>query len=189
MTIWEEGRLSVRGAIRVLRLDPDGVDDFNLTLDGYWRSFYAALFLLPLYIVYLQALPIPDGVSVGRYWLIEAIAYPLVWTLWPLFAIYVCASAGALRRYTTYIVIHNWAQVLLFGGQMLVVVLAFAVDPDGPGAALPVPVWMIVLGAETLIVRLALGVTWPQAILIEALSFVTALLLSLAKQFVMVGGG
>lgn len=188
MTIWEEARLSVRGAIRILRLDPDGLDDFNLTLAGYWRSFYAALFLLPLYLVYLQALPIPKGVGVGRYWLIEAINYPLAWTLWPLFAIYVCVSVGVARRYTTYIIIHNWAQVFLFGGQMLLVVLAFAVDPGGPGAGLLVPVWIAVLTAETLIVKIALGVTWPQAILIEALSFVTALILSLAKQFVMVGG-
>ncbi len=189
MTIWEEARLSVRGAIRVLRLDPDGVDDFNLTLDGYWRSFYAAMFLLPLYLVYLMNAPIPEGVSVGRYWLIEAIAYPLTWTLWPLFAIYVCARAGVLRRYTTYIIIHNWAQVLLFGGQLFLVVLAFTVDPGGPGAGLLVPVWAVVLTAETLIVRVTLGVTWPQAIVIEALSFFIALLLGLSKQFVMTGGG
>ena len=189
MSIWEEAKLSVRGVIRVLRFDPDGVDDFNLTLEGYWRSFYAALFLLPLYLVYLQAAPIPEGVGVGRYWLIEAIAYPLTWTLWPLFAIYICVSAGVARRYTTYIVIHNWAQILLFGGQLLLVVLAFAADPGGPGAGLIVPVWIAVLSVETLIVRVTLGVTWPQAIMIEALSFVTALLLSLAKQFVMTGGG
>ena len=189
MSIWKEARLSVRGAIRVLRLDADGVDDFNLTLEGYWRSFSAALFLLPLYLVYLAVLPVPDGVSIGRYWLIEAINYPLAWTLWPLLAIYICVSAGAARRYAIYIVVHNWAQIPLFGGQMLIVMLAFAADPGGPGAALLVPVWIAVLSAETLIVRLTLGVTWPQAIMIEALSFIVALLLSLAKQIVMVGGG
>lgn len=188
MDIWEEGRQSVRGSIRVMRLDTDGLKAFNLTLEGCWRSFYAALFLLPLYFVYLLNLPVPKEVSVGRFWLIEAINYPLIWTLWPLIAFYVCRGAGVPDRYTTYITVHNWSQVLLLGGQLLIILLVFAVDPAGPGASLLFLTWLAVLTAETLIVRVTLGVPWPQAVMIEGLAFVLALLLGAAKQFVMTGG-
>lgn len=189
MNIWEEARRSVRGSIRVLRFDPDALEAFNLTLEGYWRSFYAALILLPLYLVYLLTLPMPEGVGAGRYWLIEAIAYPLVWTLWPLISFYVCRSAGVPDRYTAYITVYNWAQVLLLGGQMLFAVAAFSIDPAGPGTGLLVLVWVAVLTAETLIVRFTLGVPWPNAVMIEMLAFVVALLLGVAKRYVMLGGG
>ncbi len=188
MTIWEEGRRSVRGSIRVMRLDTVGLKAFNLTLAGYWRSFYAALFLLPLYLVYLLNLPVPKGVGVGRFWLIEAINYPLVWTLWPLISFYVCRGAGVADKYATYITVHNWAQVLLLGGQLLVIVMAFAIDPAGPPASLLFLAWLAVLTAETLIVRTTLGLPWPQTVMIEGLAFAVALLLGTVKQFVMTGG-
>ena len=188
MDIWQEGRQSVRGSFRVMRLDAAGLNAFNRTLEGYWRSFYAALFLLPLYIVYLLNLPAPEGVGIGRFWLIEAIAYPLIWTLWPLIAFYVCRAAGVADRYTTYITVHNWAQVPLLGGQLLVAILAFAFDPAGPGAGLLFLVWIAVLTAETLIVRTTLGLPWPQTVMVEGLAFALALLLGAVKQFVMTGG-
>lgn len=189
MTIWEEARQSVRGSIRVLRFDPDALDAFNLTREGFWRSFYAAVILLPAYVAYLLALPIPQQVGAGRFWLIEAINYPLIWTLWPLISFYICRGAGLLEKYTTYITVHNWAQIFLLGGQLLVVLLATALDPAGPGGGLIAVTWIAVLVAETLIVRFTLGVPWPQAIMIEALAFVVALLLGTAKQFVTIGGG
>ena len=189
MGIWEEGRRSVRGSFRVMGLDAGGLKAFNLTLEGYWRSFYAAVFLLPLYVVYLLNLPLPKGVGIGQFWLIEAINYPLVWTLWPLISFYICRGAGVADKYAAYITVHNWAQVPLLGGQLLVVILAFAVDPSGPGASLLFLAWIAVLTAETLIVRTTLGLPWPQTIMIEGLAFAVALLLGTAKQFVMTGGG
>ena len=189
MNIWEEAGQSVRGSIRVLRFDPDALDAFNLTLEGYWRSFYAAAILLPLYVAYLLALPIPQEAGAGRFWLIEAINYPLIWTLWPLISFYVCRGAGLSEKYATYITVHNWAQIFLLGGQLLIVLLAIAMDPAGPGAGLVAVTWIAVLVAETLIVRFTLGVPWPQAITIEGLAFVVALLLGAAKRFVMIGGG
>ena len=189
MSIWDEARRSVRGSVRVLRFDPDALQAFNLTIEGYWRSFYAALMLLPLYLLYLLTLPMPQGVGVGRFWLIEAINYSLVWTIWPLISYYICRGAGVQDKYITYITVHNWAQILLLGGQMLLVIFAFSVYPTGPAASLLILTWIVVLAAETLIVRFTLGVPWPHAIVIQAMAFVVALLLSVVKQFVLLGGG
>ncbi len=188
MSILEEARRSTAGAVRVIRFEPGALQAFDLTVEGCWRSFRAALLLLPLYFIYLLAFPRPEGVGAGRFWLIEAIHYPLSWTLWPLIAFHICRSAGVAGRYTTYLTVYNWAQILLSGGQMALILLVFGLWPQAlPGVV--ALTWIAVQVAEARIVRFTLGVSWPQAVLIQALTFVTALLLGFFKQFVMLGGG
>jgi hypothetical protein len=40
---WTEVQLAVRGALRLARGDPRGLDFFDASIDGFWRSFRAAL--------------------------------------------------------------------------------------------------------------------------------------------------
>jgi len=189
MSVWEEAKESVRGSIRVMRMDPDALKHFNLTLEGYWRSFYAAAYLIPIYVLFLLIAPIPKGVSTERFWLIEIINYPLSWTLWPLISYYICRGAGVLDKYTTYITVYNWAQIILSGARMALIILSFALFPLALTSNLIVLTLIIVLAVEALIIRLILGVSWPQAVLIEGLAFVIALMLGVVKHYVMIGGG
>ncbi|MCY4191120.1 MAG: hypothetical protein OXC54_03630 [Rhodospirillaceae bacterium] len=189
MSVWQEAKQSVGGAVRVMRMDPNALQDFNLTIDGYWRSFYAAVYLAPIYILFLLSVPVPQDVSIGRFWLIEIINYPLNWALWPLISYYICRGAGLVDKYTTYITVYNWAQIILSGLRMALIIIAFALFPLAVTSNLIVLSLIVVLAAEALIIRLTLDVSWPQALLIESLAFVIALLLGLVKQFVMMGGG
>lgn len=189
MSIWEEAKQSVRGFIRVVRLDPDALQDFNLTIDGYWRSFYAAVYTLPIYIAFLMSTPKPKGVSDGKFWLIEAIGYPLGWALWPLLTFYICRSANVSDKYTAYVTVYNWAQIILFGGRLVILTLAFSLFPEKLGINLTLMTLFVVLAAEALIIRLVLGLSWFHALMIEALSFVVGLVLNVFKHLVMIGGG
>lgn len=187
MSIWEEAKQSVRGCVRVIRLDPDALQDFNLTEAGFWRSFYAAVYLLPLYLVHASVAQ-PKGVSDAKYWLVEAIAYPLSWTLWPLIAFYVCRSANLADRYIAYITVYNWAQILLFGGMMLVTLVSMALFPPALTVNLQIIALLVALAAEALIIRLILDVPWVQAVMIEGVVLVLAIVLDAAKHIVMLGG-
>lgn len=189
MTIWEEAKQSVRGTIRVFKLDQDALQDFNLTDDGFWRSFYAAAYLLPIYLVFVVMVPRPNEVSDGKLWLVEAINYPLLWTLWPLVAFYICRGAGFLDRYAAYITVYNWAQIILAGGRMILIILALALLPKVLVGNIVILTLIAVLAAEALILRLVLNVPWPQAIMIQLVAFVLALMLNATKHFVMIGGG
>ena len=51
---------SLRAAVRFARFDARGLQLFDITLDGYWRSFAAALLVLPLSAI-VQLLDFPQS--------------------------------------------------------------------------------------------------------------------------------
>ena len=44
---------SLYGAWRLMRLDPTGMTYFNLSADGFWRSFFAAVIVAPAYVLFV----------------------------------------------------------------------------------------------------------------------------------------
>ena len=67
------------GAYRLARLDTGGMKFFDQTIDGFWRSFYAAVIVAPLFILFLAVSYDPEKIAAGpvRYIIIEGIAYPV----------------------------------------------------------------------------------------------------------------
>ena len=47
MTFWEEAKQSTTAALQLARFDTAGMAGFNNSLDGFWRSFGAAILLAP----------------------------------------------------------------------------------------------------------------------------------------------
>lgn len=123
MSIVEESRKSIRGALRFARLDVDGIEDFNVSLDGFWRSFTAAVLCLPGYL-YLVA---SDGdlakIDPAKMWVVQTIAYTLAWTAWPLMSFYMTRAFDRGDRHLAYIIVYNWAQVIGYYAIVLVIVL------------------------------------------------------------------
>ena len=62
----EIGR-SLYGAWRLLLLDPTGVQWFELSIAGFWRSFFAAALIAPVYVimVVIGAGNVPAGAGPG----------------------------------------------------------------------------------------------------------------------------
>ena len=50
---WAELRLALAGSLRLARGDRGGLDCFDRSLDGFWRSFRAAVIVYPLYLLLL----------------------------------------------------------------------------------------------------------------------------------------
>src|SRR6266403_91977 len=86
-TAWLEVRLAMIGALRLARGDRGGLSCFDRSLDGFWRSFRAAVIGYPLYLVLLSM-----RVTVGEWErsgalliiTVETIAYVIAWTAFPL---------------------------------------------------------------------------------------------------------
>ena len=51
---WLRGRLALAGSLRLARGEPGGLSCFDRSLDGFWRSFRAAVICYPLYLVLLS---------------------------------------------------------------------------------------------------------------------------------------
>jgi hypothetical protein len=175
MTIWQEARRAIRGVLRLARFDPDALEDFNVSLDGYWRSFFAAALLLPLYLIVWLGADVPGketAVPLGRRLLIEGINYPLAWTLWPLVVFYIARAAGWGERYIAYIVAYNWTQIFSQGVMLLFAILFLpTLEP-----AAQQNLWLLMLFAflvfEAYVAKRTLNLTWFQAGAVEALLFV-----------------
>jgi hypothetical protein len=102
------------GAYRLARLDKGGLKFFDVTNQGFWNSFYAAVLVAPLYVVLLliRYSNLHEHVPLIRFFAIEAIAYVIAWVAFPLL---MASLARLLEReafYIRYIVAYNWAAVL-----------------------------------------------------------------------------
>ncbi|HTN98137.1 MAG TPA: hypothetical protein VL101_14285 [Nordella sp.] len=115
MTIVQEGLAAMRGCWRLMRRDPQADEDFNLTIDGFWRSFAMILPLLVLmYPIFISrnrfvtegALEtvVSPSLNMGRDY-----AYVIGLVLaWPLVAALLAKLLGVGQTYIRYMVIYNW---------------------------------------------------------------------------------
>ncbi|SNB64389.1 hypothetical protein SAMN07250955_10477 [Arboricoccus pini] len=114
----------IRGAFRLARRDPAAMESFDLSVDGFYRSFLAALVTAPAYA--LQAVgsllhggwptvmgpsgAVPmDGIYLG---FAQAVSYVAGWLVFPLVAILLTRLTGLTSRYVPLIVATNWSSVL-----------------------------------------------------------------------------
>ena len=74
------------GAFRLACLKRDGADYFDKTLQGFWRSFFAAVLTLPFYVIFIS-LHFGEPVltqDTFRYVSVELISYVIAWVAFPL---------------------------------------------------------------------------------------------------------
>lgn len=173
MPLNEEVVRSLFAAWRIARFDPNAMSYFNLSLDGFWRSFVAALLVLPFYLLLsglefihaselarADALPselaLRDDSLLG-FIVLEVVAFACAWAAWPLLMVPISRFLGLDSHYVPYIIAANWGAVLqntlLFAAQFLVFSGLF---PDQLAGILLVICYITVLYYGFLVVRAGL---------------------------------
>jgi len=111
---WTEVQLAVGGALRLAIGDRRGLGFFDVSLDGFWRSFRAAVICYPLYVLLLcfrvSAAP-PPGSGLATILLVETIDYVALWAAFPLVVLPVIRWLGRENRFLAFMVAYNWSQV------------------------------------------------------------------------------
>jgi hypothetical protein len=155
----DEIRASLRGAILLAQRDKTGMELFNLSVDGFFRSFFAAVIAAPIYAVLLAqryTAEMPAGFSSVLFG--EIFGYVLGWVAFPVAAIFLTRLFGLGPRYVPLVVAANWAAVV-----QAVVFLAAAVIGGifGPAGAsiLVLAAMMAVIFYEWFVMRTALDTT------------------------------
>ncbi|MGH6896138.1 MAG: hypothetical protein ACREJ5_06285 [Geminicoccaceae bacterium] len=122
----EEVLSALYGAYRLAWFDTAGMTHFNLSFDGFWRSFFAAALVAPAYaiLVGLQVATGEQAIDLGLLVLTESIGYVLAWCAFPLIAIVLTRLLGLARNYVALIVALNWTAVLQTALFLAVVLLA-----------------------------------------------------------------
>jgi hypothetical protein len=111
---WQEARLALAGTLRLVVGDRGGLACFDCSLDGFWRSFRAAVICYPLYLVLLaMRISLPEWERSGgwRIVIVETIGYVIAWVAFPLLMLNVTRVIGRAHRFFDFMVPYNWCQV------------------------------------------------------------------------------
>ena len=167
---WTEVQLAVGGALRLACGDRRGLGFFDASIDGFWRSFRAALICYPLYLLLLAfriAAAQWETSGVAPILAVETIAYVISWTALPLLVMKLAHWLDRDARFLPFMVVYNWSQI----PQTALFVL---VGLDGATGLLPpsaagfaeLLAAVAALVYEWYIARVALAVTGAQASLV-----------------------
>jgi len=169
------------GAGRLALLDRRALQYFDLSHRGTWRSFWAAAYCYPLFLLerWLE-LPAENVANSGldHIFLVETIAYVIGWTAFPLVVIAVCRWLGREERGFDFITAYNWS-IVLQTGLFVAIALLSLVLPDGTGIALQRMGLVAALVYEWFIAYVAIGGGAWMAALIVAIDIMLGLFIQL----------
>ncbi len=172
-----EVAFALSGAVRLARMDPGGLGHFDTSIAGFWRSFYAAAVVAPAYVLLtaFDAALRPVGAGPARWVLVEATAYVIEWTAYPLAMAYISRWLASSDNYIRYIVAHNWANVL--GIAVLLPVAAITVlNPALSGLLFLAMIAVLVY--QWYVARTALRITGGEAVVLMVFKFVLSFFIS-----------
>jgi hypothetical protein len=111
---WAEMRLAMAGALRLAVGDRRGLGCFDASIDGFWRSFRAAIICYPLYL-FLLVLRVKAAQwrasGAATILIVETIDYVIAWVAFPLLILPLSRWLGRAERFLPFIVAYNWSQI------------------------------------------------------------------------------
>ena len=157
----QEVTRSIYGVWRLALLDASGFAWLNVSIDGFWRSFFAAILVAPLYVLIQIMGGSADGVADDLGWvvLVKGVGYALSWIIFPVVMLFLSRMFALADFYVGYIIAVNWSSTIQIVAFFAVVALtAGGVVPAGMGALLITAVTAALLFYQWFIARVALQV-------------------------------
>jgi hypothetical protein len=181
-TAWVELQLALTGCLRLARGDRGGLSCFDRSLDGFWRSFRAAVICYPLYLVLLaMRVSVAEWQTSGgwRIVMVETIGYVVAWVAFPLLMLNVVRWIGREHRFFEFMVPYNWCQV----PQSALFVLVGLESASGilsiqASQAIDIVAALATLVYEWFIARVALDTTGRVAVFVVLVDLVLGVLIS-----------
>jgi hypothetical protein len=164
MSFAREAMQSLRSAIGILRHEPSALDGFNLSIEGFWRSFSVIVALLPAaWVTVLSGEKLtlsnsqaetPPTFAQGSLLLLVLLV------LWPVVAAGLARFFGLGGHYLRYVIAYNWLSLPLTA-LMLIPNLLYLGGIIGPGllAVFGVVTYVIALFYSWYIARIAFETT------------------------------
>ncbi len=167
---WTEVQLAVGGALRLACGDRRGLGFFDISIDGFWRSFRAALICYPLYLLLLGfriAAPVWEASGVVPVLVVETIAFVIAWAAFPLLILPLSRWLDRENRFLPFMVAYNWSQI----PQAVLFVLIGLDSASGllPPSTVQVAGMLAIIAVlvyQWFIARVALAVSGAQATLV-----------------------
>jgi hypothetical protein len=167
------------GAWRLFRLDPKAMAYFDNSVEGFWKSFFAAVLFAPVHaiIVAMELSTVETTVDPASVVIIQTLAYVITWLAFPLASFYVIQNMGRESNFVGYIVAFNWSAIIQMTILLPYSLLAVSgVLPDPITNLIGLAVTVVVLGYLWFIARTALDITGFPAVGLVLLSLVIELI-------------
>jgi len=169
------------GALRLAQMDRSGLEFFDRSENGFWRAFYAAVLVLPIYAATLLVVGRVAGDP--SLWLIEAAGYVVGWLAFPCLMLTLADLLDRRRHYFDFMVPYLWAalpqNVLLCGMTLL---SASGLLPDEVGGLLRLAAFFCVLAYKWYIARVGLEISSGAAVGIVVVDISLDLLIQLMME-------
>jgi hypothetical protein len=177
---------SLTGAWRLFLDRPDAMRFFNVSFDGFWRSFAAIVLILPAYALFAMAErsellgePVVDpGFGEGAFFTNKVLTLALDWVTLPILLALLARPLGVAKTYVRYVVARNWCAVLATAPFGVIALLSLlGVLSTGPANVISLVVLVLVIRYNFLIARRALGADVGLAVAIIVADFIISLAL------------
>lgn len=184
VTTWAEVRWAMAGCLRLARGDRRGLECFDRSLHGFWRSFMSAFLSYPFFLILLtMRVSLADWNTAGGLpiILIETIGYVISWAAFPLIMLSVLRWIGREHRFFDFMVPYNWCQL---PQSVLFVVIGLQSQSEALGSSvsqmLEFAAAIAVLVYEWYIARVALETSGAAATLIVLVDLVLGVVVTRA---------
>lgn len=114
---------SLLGAFQLLRRDRSGLNNFNMTEEGFWRSFFAMALVLPMSafaaVLFRESTEVSSMALASR----TSVNLVLQWAAFTALMLVYTRSFDLGQRYMRFIIAYNWSSVIATGCMMVPVLL------------------------------------------------------------------
>lgn len=161
---------SLYGAWRLVLRDPDSLSYFNITADGFWRSFFAAAIVAPLFLIsslLSMDLVADDAAAPAPTIGFVALTFNFViaWIAYVVLMFPVTRLLNLEARYAAYIIVWNWTAVLQVGLLLVAALMrGSGLFSAGVGDVALIAAVLTSLYIAYLVARAALGCDIPIAV-------------------------
>lgn len=198
-------RSQIGVALRVARFEPGAVHDFDHSVDGFFRSFFAIVLCAPFYLFAVLAqrriaenapteMPsldagTPLAITPG-YILFESFSYLANWLAFPIAMILIVRLIDATTRYAPFVVAYNWtACVVMFVSFVPQLLYLAGVIPITAVLGLYLPILIFAAVYEWRVAREALEISGWSAAGIVLIDYLLSSLVGMVIERLAIGGG
>jgi hypothetical protein len=175
--------LILQGLRHLAHFDERGFLFFDASRRGFWRSFLAALWCLPIWaLAQYEQIHRHQDVAVAHFLGIQAVAYVVAWLAYPLLMVRLSDVFGVWPNYYRYMVAYNWFRAMLQLIWLPLLLLELVPSAQAPGMVSLF--FLIVQGVELsydwFLARRGLGVPAGTAAALAFIDFLLGLLIDQA---------
>ena len=95
--------------------DTGAMAGFDISIAGFWRSFFAVVLVAPFYflLLRLEYSLLPAAPALGGFFFVKGLFFLISWAAYPLLMIPVTRMLGLGQYYVGFIIAYNWSAVIV----------------------------------------------------------------------------